>query len=48
MLILKKGRKVAGGTMEEIKQRFLQESERSDLEEVFFRATRDEKAAVED
>lgn len=41
VLILKAGQKVADGTMKEIKQRFLRESERSNLEEVFFRATSD-------
>lgn len=39
VLIMKGGRKVADGTMEEIKERFLQSSERSNLETVFFRAT---------
>jgi ABC-2 type transport system ATP-binding protein len=39
VLIMKEGRKVAHGTMDEIKQRFLQSSDRSNLEEVFFRAT---------
>ncbi len=41
VLILKQGRKVADGTMDEIKHRFLQTSERNNLEEVFFRATSD-------
>jgi len=41
VLILKAGRKVADGTMDEIKQRFLLASERNNLEEVFFRATSD-------
>jgi ABC-2 type transport system ATP-binding protein len=47
VLILKKGRKVADGTMNEIKQRFLRGSERSNLEEVFFRATGDVEESVE-
>jgi hypothetical protein len=37
---------VADGTMEEIKQRFMQQSERSNLEDVFFRATSDEEQSV--
>ena len=41
VLILKEGRKVVDGTMAEIKQRFLQSSEQSNLEEVFFRATQE-------
>ena len=41
VLILKEGRKVADGTMEEIKQQFLQPFGQSNLEDVFFRATRD-------
>lgn len=41
VLILKKGLKVADGTMDEIKQRFLRSSEGNNLEEVFFRATGD-------
>jgi len=44
VLIMKAGRKVADGTMEDIKQRFLQSSEGSNLETAFFRAT----AAPED
>jgi ABC-2 type transport system ATP-binding protein len=39
VLIMKAGRKVAHGTMDEIKHRFLQSTDRSNLEEVFFRAT---------
>jgi ABC-2 type transport system ATP-binding protein len=46
VLILKQGRKVADGTMEEIKQRFLQSAERNNLEEVFFRATRDPEESL--
>ena len=46
VLILKGGRKVADGTMEEIKQRFMQQSECSNLEDVFFRATSDEEQGV--
>jgi ABC-2 type transport system ATP-binding protein len=41
VLILKGGRKVADGTMGEIKQRFLQGAGDSNLEDVFFRATSD-------
>lgn len=47
VLILKQGRKVADGTMHEIKQRFLQSSGQSNLEEVFFRATSDVEESVE-
>jgi ABC-2 type transport system ATP-binding protein len=47
VLILKQGRSVAHGTMGEIKQRFLEASERSNLEEVFFRATREATEPVE-
>lgn len=39
VLIMKEGRKVADGTMHDIKERFLQGAARSNLEEVFFRAT---------
>ncbi len=39
VLIMKAGQKVADGTMDEIKQRFLRGSDRANLEEVFFRAT---------
>jgi ABC-2 type transport system ATP-binding protein len=45
VLILKGGRKVAGGTMDEIKQRFMQATEGNNLEEVFFRATSDVDAS---
>ncbi len=41
VLILKGGRKVADGTMADIKQRFLQGVGVSNLEDVFFRATSD-------
>jgi len=47
VLILKAGRKVADGTMQEIKHQFLQQSERSNLEEVFFRATSDANELAE-
>jgi ABC-2 type transport system ATP-binding protein len=47
VLILKKGVKVADGTMDEIKQRFLRSSEGTNLEEVFFRATGDVEEPVE-
>lgn len=47
VLILKAGRKVADGTMDEIKQRFLQTSERNNLEAVFFRATSDVEEPIE-
>lgn len=47
VLILKEGRKVADGTMADIKQRFLQSSERNNLEEVFFRATSREEDSRE-
>ena len=39
VLILKSGRKVIDGTMEEIRQRFSEQSRDANLEEVFFRAT---------
>lgn len=48
ILILKDGRKVADGTMADIKHRFLQGSDQSNLEEVFFRATSDVEGSVED
>lgn len=43
VLILKNGQKVAEGPMEEIKERFLEHGDASNLEEVFFRATQDEE-----
>jgi ABC-2 type transport system ATP-binding protein len=46
ILILKGGRKVAHGTITEIKERFLQQSDRANLEEVFFRATTEPQASV--
>lgn len=39
VLILKKGEKVADGTIEEIRQRFSQQAPDASLEEIFFRAT---------
>ena len=45
VLILKDGRKVADGTMDDIKERFRHETERSNLEDVFFRATSDQEQA---
>ena len=43
VLILKQGRKVVDGTLEEVTQRFAASGEAGDasLEEIFFRATRD-------
>jgi ABC-2 type transport system ATP-binding protein len=41
ILILKNGRKVIDGTLEEITQRFSDQSDDSNLEEAFFRATSD-------
>jgi len=43
VLILKSGRKVIDGTMEEIRQRFSEQSRDANLEEVFFRATGEAK-----
>jgi len=45
VLILKEGRKVADGTMDDIKERFRHETEGSNLEDVFFRATSDQEEA---
>jgi ABC-2 type transport system ATP-binding protein len=45
VLILKKGQKVVSGRMEEIRQRYAEEAGGANLEEVFFRATRDEEPA---
>ncbi len=42
LLILKNGRKVADGSLEEIKQQFSHQAPDASLEEVFFRATVDE------
>lgn len=39
VLILKKGEKVADGTIEEIRQRFAQQAADASLEDIFFRAT---------
>jgi ABC-2 type transport system ATP-binding protein len=39
VLILKKGEKVADGTIEEIRQRFAEQAGDASLEEIFFRAT---------
>lgn len=47
VLILKQGRRVADGTMDDIKGRFLQSTERSNLEEVFFRATAEPEESKE-
>ena len=43
ILILKNGRKVIDGTLEEITRRFAAEPGDTNLEEVFFRATRDDE-----
>jgi ABC-2 type transport system ATP-binding protein len=45
VLILKSGRKVIDGTLEEVRQRFSEESGDSNLEDVFFRATGETKEA---
>jgi ABC-2 type transport system ATP-binding protein len=39
ILILKNGRKIIDGTMQEIRSRFSQQTGDANLEEVFFRAT---------
>ena len=44
ILILKNGRKVAGGTLAEITQKFSQQAGEVNLEEIFFRATGDAKS----
>ncbi len=44
ILILKNGRKVAGGTLAEITQKFSQQPGDVNLEEIFFRATGDAKS----
>ena len=44
ILILKQGRKIAAGTIEEITQKFSEQTGDANLEEVFFRATTDAKA----
>jgi ABC-2 type transport system ATP-binding protein len=43
VLILKNGRKVADGTLEEVRRRFSEQSGDSNLEDVFFRATGETK-----
>jgi ABC-2 type transport system ATP-binding protein len=43
VLILKNGRKVIDGTLEEVRQRFSEQSGGANLEEVFFRATGETK-----
>jgi len=43
VLILKQGRKVIDGTLEEVRQKFSEESGGANLEEVFFRATGESK-----
>jgi ABC-2 type transport system ATP-binding protein len=45
VLILKNGRKVIDGTLEEVRQRFSEQSGDSNLEDVFFRATGETKDA---
>ena len=44
ILILKQGRKIADGTIEEITHKFSEQAGDASLEEVFFRATSDAKA----
>jgi ABC-2 type transport system ATP-binding protein len=46
VLIMKSGRKVAGGTMEEMKQRFQRSDGQSNLETVFFHATATDQDGV--
>ena len=46
ILILKQGRKIIDGTIEEITQQFSEQTGDSDLETVFFRATSDSKSAA--
>jgi ABC-2 type transport system ATP-binding protein len=43
VLIVKNGRKVIDGTLDEVKQRFSEQSGDANLEEIFFRATADTK-----
>ena len=45
VLILKSGRKVIDGTLEEVRQRFSEQSDGANLEDVFFRATGETKEA---
>ena len=46
ILILKQGRKIIDGTIEEITHQFSEQAGDSDLETVFFRATSDSKSAA--
>jgi len=48
LLILKQGRKVAGGTLEEVRSQFAESAPDASLEEVFFRATAEAKPAAEE
>ena len=43
VLILKDGRKIIDGTMDEVRQKFSEVSSGANLEEVFFRATGETK-----
>jgi ABC-2 type transport system ATP-binding protein len=43
VLILKNGRKVIDGTLEEMRQKFSEQAGGANLEEVFFRATGEDK-----
>ena len=43
MLILKNGKKVIDGTIPEVRQRFSNQADDANLEEVFFRATSEPK-----
>src|SRR5271157_3834364 len=45
VLILKDGRKIIDGTMEEVRQKFSEVSAGANLEEIFFRATGENKGA---
>ena len=46
LLILKQGRKVAGGTLEDVRRQFAESAPDASLEEVFFRATAEAKPAA--
>jgi ABC-2 type transport system ATP-binding protein len=46
LLILKEGRKIAHGTLDEIRQKFSTSAGRANLEELFFRATTDPAPTV--
>jgi len=46
ILILKSGRKIADGTLAEITQKFSEQPGDANLEEIFFRATRDTNASA--